>query len=319
MHKAIIMIDSDLIEAADAQPEKAKPTAFKPWMKYAVAAVMIAVFAIGTPVALNMAGVFGTNNVVDPASSGSGSGSDVSEVIYPPEDDSHSTVSEPPQPITPASTGDVGSYEEPGPDLPHGGDLERWTNYKYLAYDNSLDKLTSIGSRWANYVLEQTGKDIMTLWDTKEWYDDDGVGFSLIEIVKELNVPKEKFIELNNQNIEEMRRNISKYGIFAEYSTAEEMIYSQCFTDEEIDIIYSGDKKRIAEAFASPWAVLADDWEIYPLRWIINNPASVYKERHISLDALVTAADRLLNSRYRPTEVDCEAILARIEEYRGMQ
>ena len=313
MNKAIIMMDDDLIEAADAQPEKAKPTAFKPWMKYAVAAVLIAVFAIGTPVALNMAGVFGTNNVVDPASSGSGSGSDVSEIIYPPEDGSYSTVSEPPQPITPASPG---SYEEPDPNEAHGGDNRKMlTDNKY-----SDDRLTCINRTWREYILEQTGTEVMVLWDTKEWYDDDGIGFSLMEIKDELNVSKEKFIEMNNKEISDIRASIRENGLLSAYSTEDEEVFHYCFTDEEIDIIYSGDKKRIAEAFANPYAVIADDWEIYPLRWIIDNPASAYKDRHISLDALETAVNKLVEKgeQFIAAE-DSAALLARVEEYGRMQ
>ena len=299
MHKAIIMIDSDLIEAADVQPEKAKPTAFKPWMKYAVAAVLIAVFAIGTPVALNMAGVFGTNNVVDPASSGSGSGCDVSEIIYPHEDDSHSTVSEPPQPIVPASPG---SYEEPDPNEAHGGDRERWSDYKYLAYDDSLDKLTSFSKNWVDYILEQTGAESLdALWKSVWGGVECGhvAPYSKIEIVEELNIPREKFVELNN-------RESSRYDHF---------------TEEEIDIIYSGDKKRIAEAFASPWAVVAEDWEIYPIRWLLNNSALTYKEKRIPVDALETVVNRYINDEGLCYLNDDEksALLASVKEYKNMQ
>ena len=301
MNEAVGLIDFELVEAADSRPEKTKVTAFKPWMKYAVAAVLLAVFAIGTPVALNMAGVFGTNNVAESDSSG-GSGSDVSEVIYPPEDDSHSTVSEPPQPITPASPG---SYEEPNPDEAHGGDNARLTNYMYLD-----DRLTSFDPIWDKYITEQAGEDLFTLWKA-EWRTAQGSAFSLIEIVGELNIPKEKFVELNNKKLEEIRA--------ANYFT-EDVIFSDfCFTDDEIEIIYSGDKKRIAEAFANPYAVIADDWEIYPLRWIIDNPASVYNEKHISLSALETAVNKLLNEGYYPLESDKDVLLSRVEEYRKMQ
>ena len=305
MNKAIIMIDEDLIEAADAQPEKAKVTAFKPWMKYAVAAVLIAVFAIGTPVALNMAGVFGTNNAVEPASSGNGSGSDVSEVIYPPEDGSWSTNSEPPQPITPASPG---SYEEPDPDEAHGGDNRKMlTDYKYM------DKLTSFGTSLVNYIFERTGKDMDTLWKTVWGGVDQGrvAPFSILEVIDELDIPKEKFIELNNKD--HGRRSMNDYPNISEYR-------NWVLTDEDIDTMYSGDKKQIAEAFAQPYAVIADDWEIYPLRWIIDNPASVYKEKHISLSVLETTAYKLIDKgEAYISDDDRDALLARIEEYRKLQ
>ncbi|MBR5769450.1 MAG: hypothetical protein IKX98_05025, partial [Clostridia bacterium] len=67
-------------------------------------------------------------------------------------------------------------------------------------------------------------------------------------------------------------------------------------------------------------AVIADDWEIYPLRWIIDNPASAYKDRHISLDALETAAYKLIDQgESQISDEDSAALLARIEEYRKMQ
>jgi len=117
---------------------------------------------------------------------------------------------------------------------------------------------------------------------------------------------------LNSRYLEEIRA--------TNYFT-EEMIFSDyCFTDEEIDIIYSGDKKRIAEAFANPYAVIADDWEIYPLRWIINNPATLYKEKRISLDALETAAHKLIDKgETHISDEDSAALLARIEEYKKLQ
>ncbi|MBR5769755.1 MAG: hypothetical protein IKX98_06580, partial [Clostridia bacterium] len=100
----------------------------------------------------------------------------------------------------------------------------------------------------------------------------------------------------------------------------DEEVFHYCFTDEEIDIIYSGDKKRIAEAFANPYAVIADDWEIYPLRWIIDNPASAYKDRHISLDALETAVNKLVEKGEQFIyDEDKAALLSRVEEYREMQ
>ena len=164
---------------------------------------------------------------------------------------------------------------------------------------------------WHDYITEQAGEDISTLFKT-DWRTVQGAAFSLIEIVDELKIPKEKFVELNSRYLEEIRA--------TNYFT-EEMIFSDyCFTDEEIDIIYSGDKKRIAEAFANPYAVIADDWEIYPLRWIINNPATLYKEKRISLDALETAAHKLIDKgETHISDEDSAALLARIEEYKKLQ
>ncbi len=189
-----------------------------------------------------------------------------------------------------------------------GGDWLRWTNYKYS------DKLTSIDMLWCDYVKEKTGVDIDTFAKSKEWANEQGVrSLSLMEIIDDLNITREKFEEVNNKHIEAHRELMSSLGS----STEESVFCIHCFTDEEIDIIYSGDKRRIAEAFAFPCAVIADNWELYPLRWIIDNPATLYKEREISLDAIQKSVDKIIEDGF-VSNADKEALLARIEEYKEL-
>ena len=75
LQEAIGQIDFDLIEESETAPEKAaRVTAFaKPWMKWAVAAVLIIVIGVGTPVALRMMGAFRSDNLVAPGSESGGS------------------------------------------------------------------------------------------------------------------------------------------------------------------------------------------------------------------------------------------------------
>ena len=202
------------------------------------------------------------------------------------------------------SPSDTSPYDE---QEAHGGDDRgRLTDYKY-----SDIRLTSIDTIWDKYITEQTGEDVLDLWKA-DWRTAQGSAFSLIEIVDELKVSKEKFVELNNKKLGEIRS--------TNYFTEEVIFRDYCFTDEEIEIIYSGDKKRIAEAFANPYAVIAGDWEIYPLRWIINNPASLYKEKQISVEALETAVNKLVEKgEVYISDEDSAALLARVEEYKKMQ
>lgn len=310
------LIDEKLIEAAvypsGAEAKKTKTSVFapKPWMKWAAAAAVFVVVVAGALVALNVTGAWRSGGVADP----NGSGDEHSGVIISSdsgsvdiEDGSNSTDSGMYYPPVPASDRPRTDPELPDPSLPHGGDdRKRLTNYKYLD-----DRLTSFDTIWNKYITDQTGKDLFILWKT-DWRTAQGSAFSLIEIVEELNTPKEEFIELNNKKLAEIRA--------ANYFTEDEIFRYYCFTDEEIDIIYSGDKKRIAEAFANPYAVIADDWEIYPLRWIIDNPATLYKEKHISLNALETAAHKLIDQgESQISDEDSAAILARIEEYKKLQ
>lgn len=193
-----------------------------------------------------------------------------------------------------------------GEELPAGGDEERPLAYKYT------DRLTTVDGFWSDYILEKTGKDIGALWKS-EWRTENGAPFSLIEIINELDIPKSEFVKKNNDDIDRLRAAGS--DVFPE----EVIFRDYCFTDEEIDIIYSGDKKRIAAAFANPYAVIADDGEVYPLRWVINNAVSLYKERHISVDALEKAVNGILGSSNNISDSDRSALLARVEEYKKLK
>lgn len=83
LYEAIGMLDPDIIEAVEKAPQRVVPAKVaKPWVKWVVAAVVIAVFAIGTPVALNMLGVFRGDNIVAPGSDNSGGNAD-SGVVTP--------------------------------------------------------------------------------------------------------------------------------------------------------------------------------------------------------------------------------------------
>lgn len=219
--------------------------------------------------------------------------SDGSSGYMPDIQSSASTLSEapadPPAPSFPDTPADV--TEDEG-ELAMSPDVYPYmlVNYKYT------EKLESFGSFW-DYVIEQTGETLDTMFKTV-WRYKYGTSFSLLDLIDEFNISKEEFVELYKR---------------AGFDRIE-------LTDEEIDIIYSGDKKRIAEAFAQPYAIVTGDWEVYPLRWIINNPASAYKDRHISLDALETAVNKLVEKGEQFIyDEDKAALLSRVEEYRKMQ
>ena len=94
-NKAIGMLDADIIEAAEKAPAQAKPArvaafAKRPWVKWVAAAAAIVVFAVGTPIALNMMGAFGGGNYVPPSGGESGNPG----VVAPVDSDSESGESE---------------------------------------------------------------------------------------------------------------------------------------------------------------------------------------------------------------------------------
>ena len=85
INETIGLIDFDLIEAADEAPQSAgvarvTPFVKRPWLKWAAAAVAIAVIAAGTPLALKAIGSFRSENFVAPNGSGNGNSGVVAPV-----------------------------------------------------------------------------------------------------------------------------------------------------------------------------------------------------------------------------------------------
>ena len=118
LQEAIGLLDFDLIEESEAAPErKTRVTAFaKPWMKWAVAAVLIIVIGVGTPIALNMMGVFRNENYVAPNGSGNGN----SGYVTPVDGDSDS--GEPDSSSEPASGSSEGEKPQHGDSSEHSSE-----------------------------------------------------------------------------------------------------------------------------------------------------------------------------------------------------
>ena len=117
LQEAIGLLDFDLIEESEAAPErKTRVTAFaKPWMKWAVAAVLIIVIGVGTPVALNMMGVFRNENYVAPNGDSGNSG-----FVTPVDGDSES--GEPDSSSEPASGSSEGEKPQHGDSSEHSSE-----------------------------------------------------------------------------------------------------------------------------------------------------------------------------------------------------
>ena len=121
------LIAPEYIEAADEMPEKAEAIPFRPWIKWAVAAILIIVIGVGTPVAMNMMGVFRNENFVSPSGGSGNSGIitpiDGSSESGSSEEDSGSIVDEPSNSSTAPSnsSGKPGGSSTETPDLSSSG------------------------------------------------------------------------------------------------------------------------------------------------------------------------------------------------------
>ena len=75
---------------------------------------------------------------------------------------------------------------------------------------------------------------------------------SLVKVIHEFDVPKEVFEQFNNEWI--------KDGV---------SLKDYCFTQEEIDALYSNDDARITAAFASEYAIISGN-KAYAPRFYLN-------------------------------------------------
>ncbi|MBO4934402.1 MAG: hypothetical protein J5441_04440 [Clostridia bacterium] len=126
INETIGLMDFDLIEAADEAPQSAgavrvTPFVKRPWLKWAAAAVAIAVIAAGTPLALKAIGSFRSENFVAPNGGNSG--------IVAPVDSSESDSSEPESSSEPdsennASSEQSGESRSRGSEAPSGSSAE---------------------------------------------------------------------------------------------------------------------------------------------------------------------------------------------------
>lgn len=117
INETIGLIDFDLIEAAAAAPASAQKAAAKPWLKWAAAAVAVAVIAVGTFLALNTAGAFRNENFVAPNGSGNSG-------VVAPVDSSESDSGSTPSGEGESSSKDSGSQQQGGESAPHGSEQQ---------------------------------------------------------------------------------------------------------------------------------------------------------------------------------------------------
>ncbi len=111
-------IAPEYIEAADELPDKTKIKAFKPWLKWAAAAVAIVVIAVGTPLALKAIGSFRNENFVAP--NGSGNSGIVAPVDSGESESGESENSSAPESENNASSEQSGESRSRGSEAPSG-------------------------------------------------------------------------------------------------------------------------------------------------------------------------------------------------------
>lgn len=166
--------------------------------------------------------------------------------------------------------------------LPVGGegdiDYER-------AYD---DRIYGISGDLISYIRETSDKDFDE-WNIKRSEMKRKTGISspdyvpmLLAAIEEFNIPREAFEKINDE-----------YIAYYESNDWEYMIPQVCYTQEEIDAIYSNDPAVVTRVFASNYAIIVGDRACAP-EWYLNASESELQQYGISVSEINNKTDILL-------------------------
>lgn len=130
-------------------------------------------------------------------------------------------------------------------------DYERAYAPKLYQLDSALmDYIVESGGtdlyEWLEQVTEETKKSKYNISDPKHTP-------ALLRIIEKYNVPKEDFEKINNNNI-------ADYEKSGDYNLIEQV----CYTQEEVDALYSNNDAKITEVFATKYAIIVNDRAFAP-------------------------------------------------------
>lgn len=200
------------------------------------------------------------------------------------------------QPNSDDSTTTTGSYEgtnsradndateltEAPEFLATGGDGDM---YYERAYN---DKIYGVTGRLIDYIEKSTGRDYMA-WSQEVTNKTKSLKYTLsspsytpriLLVIEEFDISKTDFERINNEGIEYLE------------SIDEDPFSLGCYTQEEIDALYSGDPSRITEVFATEYAIIKDGQAFAP-KFYLNATESELSSYGIT-DKMVSAKTNVL-------------------------
>ena len=181
-----------------------------------------------------------------------------------------------------------GGMFEPVVDLPEynatGGegnfDYEQAYAPKIYQLDSALmDYIVESGGtdlyEWLEQVTEETKKSKYNISDPKHTP-------ALLRTIEKYNIPKEEFERINNHSI-------AIYEKSGDYSLIEQV----CYTQEEVDALYSKNAAKITEVFATKYAIVAGD-KAYAPNFYLNASEKELKKYDIPVSVIKEKAELLL-------------------------
>ncbi len=118
---------------------------------------------------------------------------------------------------------------------------------------------------------------------------------NLLSFINDLDIPKEKMLGYSEQSEKA-------------YEGASDL--DGCLTKERVEALYSGDMKKINEAFIDNDIALLKNGEIYSIYWLEENTVQKYKEAGLSKSEILSLLERAekLNPNSLKKECDFEVI-----------
>ncbi len=166
--------------------------------------------------------------------------------------------------------------------LATGGD----TDVRYTRAYN--DKIYGVSGRLIDYIEKSIGRDYM-VWSQEVTNKTKSLKYTLssplytpriLLAIEEFDISKTDFERINNEGIEYLE------------SIDQDPFSLGCYTQEEIDALYSGDPSLITEVFATEYAIVKDGRAFAP-KFYLNATASELSAYGIT-DKMVTAKTNVL-------------------------
>lgn len=159
-------------------------------------------------------------------------------------------------------------------------DYERAYVPKLYQLDSALmDYIVESGGTNLYEWLEQGSKELMK---SKHNISDPEYIPILLQTIKKYNIPKEEFEIINNNSI-------ASYEKSGNYNLIEQV----CYTQEEVDAIYSNNAAKITEVFATKYAIIVNDRAFAP-GFYLNASEKELKKYDIPVSVIKEKAELLL-------------------------
>ena len=166
-------------------------------------------------------------------------------------------------------------------------------------------------------LLEHVGWEESNQWEREQQWKDTNPdfypfneGMNIENFIRDFHITKEVFLECVRPPVsaEDLARVSADDGL--DHTMTETEYYNRySFTDEQIDALFSGDQRRINEAFCGPLAFVNEaDGELYSIYWLAEHTAADYTAAGLPRDKI----KKIVSLAQLPEYADCTPLGDRV-------